>query len=371
MAERERLARAVHDGVLQVLGLVRRRGAELGGAAGGARRARGGAGGRPAHAADHRARRRATPTGRRDLAAALRMLAFAAGVTVATPAHPVELPAHAVDELVAAVGAALANVDVHVGPDAPAWVLLEDLGAPSRSACATRARASPRAGWPPRRPRAGWGWRGRCAGACATSAARSTSTPGPGRGTEWIIAGGAVTGDGRQGWRGTASPSWSSTTTRSGARAWRATSPSAGSRVVATAPDADAAVRIAARHPPAGRAHGPQPRRDVGRDGDRGHPSSGCPTRRSWCSRPAASTPTCSTRSRPGPRGYLVKSAGAEELLAAVRRTADGLPGVHPRSGGAGAGRVPPARRRAERPAARRRCSPSARPRCCGSSPRA
>lgn len=62
--------------------------------------------------------------GRRDLAASLRVLA-SARVVVATPAHPVELSAHAVDELVAVVGAALANVTQHVGADAPAWVLLE------------------------------------------------------------------------------------------------------------------------------------------------------------------------------------------------------------------------------------------------------
>ena len=66
--------------------------------------------------------------GRRDLAAALRTLG-STRISVATPAHGVELPARVVDELVAVVGAALANVAVHVGPDAPAWVLLEDLGA--------------------------------------------------------------------------------------------------------------------------------------------------------------------------------------------------------------------------------------------------
>ena len=39
-----------------------------------------------------------------------------------------ELPAGVVDGLVAVVRAALGNVEVHVGPEAPAWVLLEDLG---------------------------------------------------------------------------------------------------------------------------------------------------------------------------------------------------------------------------------------------------
>jgi signal transduction histidine kinase len=124
-AERERLLRAVHDGVLQVLGYVRRRGAELGGPAG---ELAGLAGEQEvalrtlltsgSTGADAR--------GRRDLAAALRMLGTAR-VSVSTPAHAVPLPAGVVDELVAAVGAALANTARHVGPDAPAWVLLEQL----------------------------------------------------------------------------------------------------------------------------------------------------------------------------------------------------------------------------------------------------
>jgi signal transduction histidine kinase len=126
MAERERLARAVHDGVLQVLGFVRRRGAEMGGPAGEL--------GALAREQEIALRTLLTTgpapvdgNGHRDLAAALRMLGTAR-TTVSTPAHPVELTAHTVDELVAVVGAALANVAVHVGPDACAWVLLEDLG---------------------------------------------------------------------------------------------------------------------------------------------------------------------------------------------------------------------------------------------------
>jgi signal transduction histidine kinase len=126
MRERERLARAVHDGVLQVLGYVRRRGVELGGPAG----ELAGLAGEQEFALRALLTTGSAPVdshGHRDLAAALRVLATAR-VSVATPAHTVDLPAHAVDELVAVVKAALANVEVHVGADAPAWVLLEDVG---------------------------------------------------------------------------------------------------------------------------------------------------------------------------------------------------------------------------------------------------
>lgn len=126
MAERDRLAREVHDGVLQVLGYVKRRGAEVGGTAGEL--------GRLAGEQEFTLRTLLTTgpvmtdaQGRRDLAAALRMLG-SGRISVSTPAHRAEMPARVVDELVGAVGAALANVALHVGPDAPAWVLLEDLG---------------------------------------------------------------------------------------------------------------------------------------------------------------------------------------------------------------------------------------------------
>ena len=44
------------------------------------------------------------------------------------PARSVTLEGHQVAELTAAVRACLDNVARHVGPDAPAWVLVEDLG---------------------------------------------------------------------------------------------------------------------------------------------------------------------------------------------------------------------------------------------------
>jgi signal transduction histidine kinase len=122
--ERERLARGIHDGVLQVLALVRRRGAELGGAAGEL----------AALAGEQEvalrtligAPDRADPgTGDVDLRGLLAARRSAA-VTVSGPAEPVPLAGAAASELAAAVFAALDNVAAHAG--GRAWVLVEDLG---------------------------------------------------------------------------------------------------------------------------------------------------------------------------------------------------------------------------------------------------
>ncbi|WP_158879618.1 MacS family sensor histidine kinase [Amycolatopsis anabasis] len=125
-AERERLARSIHDSVLQVLARVRRRGAELGGEA--------------AELAELAGEQeialrslvstepaRTGANGTADLRAALQLLATSK-VQVAAPAGKVELPARTTEELAAVVREALSNVDKHAGPDARAWVLLEDLG---------------------------------------------------------------------------------------------------------------------------------------------------------------------------------------------------------------------------------------------------
>jgi signal transduction histidine kinase len=121
---RERLARDIHDSVLQVLALVTRRATELGGEAAKLGRLAG----------EQEAALRAlvsgpeggTPgTGRADLRGALERFASPA-VTIAVPATAVELPGHAHDELVAAVASALHNVSRHAGAAARAWVLLED-----------------------------------------------------------------------------------------------------------------------------------------------------------------------------------------------------------------------------------------------------
>ena len=124
--ERARLARAVHDGVLQVLALVQRRGAELGGDAGELGRLAGEQ--ELALRTLIRSQDAVSPDGRTgsvDLTAALAALGGRPGVQVATPGTPVELPGPVGTELVAAVGACLDNVATHVGASAPAWVLLE------------------------------------------------------------------------------------------------------------------------------------------------------------------------------------------------------------------------------------------------------
>jgi signal transduction histidine kinase len=127
-AERARLARAVHDGVLQVLGLVQRRGVELGGEAA----VLGRLAGQQESALrtlireqDQVAPGAADTT---DLTAALVHLERP-GVEVVT-AGRVELPAAVASELVAAVAACLDNVERHAGPETRAWVLLE--GFPDR-----------------------------------------------------------------------------------------------------------------------------------------------------------------------------------------------------------------------------------------------
>ncbi|MFH8615906.1 MacS family sensor histidine kinase [Streptomyces sp. NPDC017979] len=150
--ERERLARDIHDGVLQVLAMVQRRGAEVGGEAAELGRMAGeqeialrtlvSSGLVPTTRASEDVSQGAVVrlvdvddadgteeadggAGEQDLRSLLARHA-GAKVTLSEPGAPVLLPPAAARELAAAVSAALDNVDRHAGPGAHAWILVED-----------------------------------------------------------------------------------------------------------------------------------------------------------------------------------------------------------------------------------------------------
>jgi len=192
-AERERLARSIHDSVLQVLARVRKRGLEAGGEAAELARLAG------EQEIALRALVSSEPKRSDDLAdlrSALQLLATTS-VQVSTPAGTVYLPAHVTEELVAVTREALSNVEKHAGPEAHAWVLLEDLGGevvvsirddgPGIDADRLeRAEAEGRLGVVK-------SIRGRVADLGGTAALDS----GPGRGTEWEVRVPATMRDGR------------------------------------------------------------------------------------------------------------------------------------------------------------------------------
>ncbi|XVV11877.1 MacS family sensor histidine kinase [Actinoplanes sp. CA-131856] len=122
--ERERLAREVHDSVLQVLALVKRRGVGLDGEAGELARLAG----------EQETALRSLMAGRvlsdpegADLDLMALLEAYASPVvTVSGPAGPVRLPATTARELRLAVAAALDNVARHSAPGTKAYVFVED-----------------------------------------------------------------------------------------------------------------------------------------------------------------------------------------------------------------------------------------------------
>lgn len=122
--ERERLARAIHDNVLQVIALVQRRATELGGEATELARLAGEQEAVLRELISHAAAE-ADTVGVTDLRAELTGLA-SPDVSFAVPATAVWLPSGSATNLIAAIGAALDNVRVHAGAGARAWVLVED-----------------------------------------------------------------------------------------------------------------------------------------------------------------------------------------------------------------------------------------------------
>jgi signal transduction histidine kinase len=129
LAERERLTRDIHDSVLQVLALASSRGQALGGEAAEIGRLAGeqGAALRALLAAGAPGPRATGADGQLDLRALLTPLG-GARVTVSCPATAVLLPEDKAGALAGAAAAALDNMRQHAGPDARAWVLVEDEG---------------------------------------------------------------------------------------------------------------------------------------------------------------------------------------------------------------------------------------------------
>lgn len=127
LEERERLSRQVHDGVIQVLALVAKRGNEIGGATSELAKLAG--------EQERALRSWVTSTDMEsdernatmDLRALLRRRE-SERVSMSLPGTPVSLENDVARELDAAVGNALDNVRAHAGPSARAFVLLEDLG---------------------------------------------------------------------------------------------------------------------------------------------------------------------------------------------------------------------------------------------------
>jgi signal transduction histidine kinase len=124
-AERLRLSRSIHDGVLQVLAQVQRRGTAIGGEA--LELAQLAAEQEVALRTLMSSRPTVAEGDRVDLCGLLLPLATTR-VDVVVPAGQVLLPAATAIELVAAVKEALSNVVKHAGPEARSWVVVEDVG---------------------------------------------------------------------------------------------------------------------------------------------------------------------------------------------------------------------------------------------------
>jgi signal transduction histidine kinase len=180
--ERDRLARSIHDSVLQVLALVQRQGEEIGGRAAELGRLAG----------EQEVALRAlvgppvvapAPDGMADLRELVSRLA-SARVTLSAPATEVWLPAPVAHELCAAITAATENAHQHCPPGTKVWILLED--EPDQVTATVRddgpGIAAGRLEQAAAQGRLGVAQSIR--GRVADLGGRSTITTGPGRGTE-------------------------------------------------------------------------------------------------------------------------------------------------------------------------------------------
>ena len=192
--ERVWLARVVHDGVLQVLALVQRRGLELGGEAAELGRLAGEQEvalrafvqrGRPRSRAPRR------PAGAERPRAACSSTWRRRWRGSARDGHRVRAgggrarPGAVAREVVGVVRACLDNVVRHVGDHAAAWVLLEDLGSSLVVSVRDEGTGSRQDGWRRPRTRGGWAWRSRSAAGSPTSGGTAALVTAPGQGTEW------------------------------------------------------------------------------------------------------------------------------------------------------------------------------------------
>jgi signal transduction histidine kinase len=123
--ERERLARTIHDSVLQALALIQRRGAEIGGEAAELGRLAGEQSAVLRTLVSVGVADQASADGEVDLRALVSQYASPV-VVVGVPATPVLVSAAVAAEVLAAVAAALGNVTAHAGTRGRAWVLIED-----------------------------------------------------------------------------------------------------------------------------------------------------------------------------------------------------------------------------------------------------
>ncbi|KIQ10892.1 hypothetical protein RU01_19250 [Rhodococcus sp. MEB064] len=191
-AERERLAREVHDGVLQVLAMVSRRGAEIGGET--AELATLAGRQESALRALLSGSTQSRTDGTSDLSVAVRQ-SVGPAVTVSAPSGAVLLSAAVASEVTAAVLAAVDNAHRHGGPDVDIFVLVEDLG---DSVVVTVRDAGP--GIEPGRLDAAraegrMGVSGSIIGRMDALGGRARVDSAPGEGTEWELT---VQRDGRR-----------------------------------------------------------------------------------------------------------------------------------------------------------------------------